>query len=106
MNYSDLVARAAEGAGVSKTDAARVVQGTLDAIATALQAGDEVPLKGLGKFKVRSRAARAVRNPRTGATVQAPADRKVVFQASATLKNICGGDQGALSIDSGAPKPT
>lgn len=48
-------------------------------------------LKGLGKLKVKSRAARAARNPRTGAVVQAPAGKKVVFQPSTTLKGAIDG---------------
>lgn len=48
MNHSDLVAKAAEGAGVPKADAARVVQGVLNAVAEALKAGRRSDLEGPG----------------------------------------------------------
>ena len=48
MNKNDLVARVADSTGLSKTDAARAVDGVFDAITAALAADDEVRLVGFG----------------------------------------------------------
>ena len=44
-------------------------------------------LPGLGKLKLRDRAARIGRNPATGATIQIPAKRVVKFQVSKAAKD-------------------
>ena len=76
MNHLDLVAKAAKDVGVPRGDAACVVQGVLNAVAEALKAGDEVTLKGLGKLKVKSRAARAARTPAPELSCKRPPARE------------------------------
>lgn len=50
-----------------------------DVAAAELLAGGEIPLPGLGKLKVKERAARTCRNPRTGEAIAVPPSRKAVF---------------------------
>ena len=69
MNKSDLVSAIAEGAGLSKADAARALEATTSAISGVLSSGGSVAITGFGSFLVRSRAARSGRNPQTGATI-------------------------------------
>jgi DNA-binding protein HU-beta len=52
-----------------------------------LAAGEELPLAGIGKFKVATRAARLQRNPQTGDTYQAPAKRVPKFTLAKALKD-------------------
>ena len=47
---------------------------------------DEVPLPGLGKFKVSERKARMGRNPLTGEPVQIPAKTVAKFTIARSLK--------------------
>ena len=42
MNKTELVAKIAEGAGMSKVDAKKALEATLDAITAAVKAGDKV----------------------------------------------------------------
>ena len=49
--------------------------------------GNEVAIAGLGMFKVRDRAARTARNPRTGEMVKVPATRVPKFTAAKALKD-------------------
>ena len=44
MNKTELVAKIAEGAGMSKVDAKKALEATLDAITEALTKGDKVQL--------------------------------------------------------------
>ena len=69
----------------SKAQAQRVVDAVLDHVTGALKRGEDVTLRGFGVFKVKARAARTGRNPRTGVPVSIKAARVVKFKASPVL---------------------
>ena len=87
MNKTELIAAVAEKAGLTKKDAERVVNATVDAISESLVKGDKVQISGFGIFEAKTREARVGRNPRTKETIQIPATRLPVFKASKTLKD-------------------
>ena len=87
MNKTELVAKIAEGAGMSKVDAKKASEATLDAITAAVKAGDEVALVGFGTFDVAERAAREGRNPQTGEAMPIPASKAPRFKAGKALKD-------------------
>jgi len=86
MNKNDLVAAVANDSGLSKTDAAKAVDGVFDAITASLQGGTEVRLVGFGTFSVSRRNATTGRNPRTGESIQIPASNQPKFKAGKGLK--------------------
>ena len=90
MNKTELIAAAAEKAGISKKDAERVLNAALDTITLTLAQGQRVQLSGFGIFEVKDREARVGRNPRTKEAIEIPATRTPVFKASAALKNTVG----------------
>ena len=87
MNKTELIAIAAENAGMTKKDTERVLNAALDAITAALIKGDKVQLSGFGIFEVKEREARVGRNPRTKESIQIPATKTPAFKASKTLKD-------------------
>ena len=87
MNKSELVDAVANAAELSKSDAARAVDGVIGAITQALKSGDQVTVVGFGTFLVRKREARAGRNPRTGETIQIKASKVPAFKAGKALKD-------------------
>ena len=87
MNKTELIAAAAQNAGVTKKDAERVVNAALDAITAALVKGEKVQVSGFGIFEVKHREARTGRTPATKETIQIPASDTPVFKASKTLKD-------------------
>ena len=87
MKKVELVEAIAKKAGLTKADAARSLDATLEAIGGALKKGDRVPLVGFGTFAVSKRSARTARNPRTGETIKIPARRAVTFKAGTALKD-------------------
>ncbi len=87
MNKTELIAAVAQKAGLTKKDAERVINATIDTITAALSEGDKVSLSGFGIFEVKTREARVGRNPRTKEAIQIPATRLPVFKASKTLKD-------------------
>ncbi|MBC7952133.1 MAG: HU family DNA-binding protein [Rhodospirillaceae bacterium] len=87
MNKNDLVTAVSNSSGLSKSDAAKAVDGLFDAITGALKGGDEVRLVGFGTFSVADRAASEGRNPRTGETIQIAATKQPKFKAGKGLKD-------------------
>jgi DNA-binding protein HU-beta len=87
MNKTELIAAVAAKAGLSKKDAERVVNATIESITESLVKGDKVNVSGFGIFEVKTREARVGRNPRTKETIQIPATRLPVFKASKALKD-------------------
>lgn len=90
MNKTDLIAAAAQSAGVSKKDAERVLNAALDHITAALASGSKVQLSGFGIFEIKDREARVGRNPRTKEAIEIPATRTPVFKPSKALKDTVG----------------
>ena len=87
MNKSDLINAIADSADLSKADAGRALEATIDAITGSLKANDSVSLVGFGTFLVRERAARSGRNPQTGATIQISEAKVPAFKAGKGLKD-------------------
>ena len=86
MNKNDLIAAVAGNSGLSKADAAKAVDGMVDAITTSLKSGSEVRLVGFGTFSISRRSATTGRNPRTGETIQIKASNQPKFKAGKALK--------------------
>ncbi len=87
MNKTELIAAVAEKTGMTKKDAERVINATLETLTASLVAGDKVQISGFGIFEVKAREARVGRNPRTKETIQIPATRLPAFKASKALKD-------------------
>ena len=87
MNKTELIAIAAENAGMTKKDTERVLNAALDAITAALIKGDKVQLSGFGTFETKDREARIGRNPHTKEAIEIPATRVPSFKASKALKD-------------------
>ena len=88
MNKTELVAVVAENAGLTKKDAERVINASIDAITAALIKGEKVQLSGFGTFEAKEREARIGRNPHTKEAIDIPATRVPAFKASKALKDI------------------
>ena len=87
LNKNDLIANVATGSGLSKADAAKAVDGVIDAITDALAKQEEIRLVGFGTFSVAKRKATTGRNPRTGEAIQIKASNQPKFKAGKALKN-------------------
>jgi len=86
VNKNDLISYVADNAEMTKTDAAKAVDGVFDAITNSLQNGTEVRLTGFGTFSVSQRKATTGRNPRTGETINIPASNQPKFKAGKGLR--------------------
>jgi len=75
LNKRDMIGKIADGANLTKVQAARALEAFLAGIQTTLVRGDRVTISGFGTFAVANRKARRVRNPRSGSAVEVRARR-------------------------------
>lgn len=87
MNKTELIAEVAKKCTLSKKDAEKAVNATLEAITETLCAGEKVQLVGFGGFETKTRGARMGRNPKTKEAIQIPATTVPVFKAGKALKD-------------------
>ena len=85
MNKTELVDVIAEKAGLSKVDAKKALNATLEAVQDSLKGGDKVALVGFGTFAVSERPARTGINPASKAKITIAAKKVVKFKAGAEL---------------------
>jgi len=87
VNKSELIDAITQEADLSKAAAGRALDAVINAVTGALKDGESVSLVGFGTFSVKARAARAGRNPQTGATIQIAAANIPSFKAGKALKD-------------------
>lgn len=85
MNKTDLIEKIAAGSGLTKTDAKKALDATVEAIKNALVAGDKVALVGFGTFSVSERPAREGVNPLTKEKIQIAEKKIAKFKPGAEL---------------------
>src|SRR2546428_14030382 len=86
MRKADLATEIYEKVGVSKKEAADLVELVLDTIKSVLQKGESFKIAGFGNFIVRSKGPRKGRNPRTGEEIGINPRRVVTFRPSQIFK--------------------
>lgn len=91
MTKKEIVKQISEEVGLPLLQTREVVQRTFGAIIGALVADGRIELRNFGVFEVRRRASRKARNPRTGATLIAPARSVVTFQPGKAMEGRVGG---------------
>jgi len=85
MNKGELVAKIADEAGISKTEANAVIDSFTEAVTKTLKKNDTVTLVGFGTFSSMKRAGRTGRNPKTGAAIKIKAKKVAKFKAGTEL---------------------
>lgn len=87
MIKSELIAKlASENPHLTQKDVERVVGVIFERMIAALETNGRVELRGFGAFSVRSRPARAGRNPRTGESVSVKAKHVPFFKSGKELR--------------------
>ena len=73
--------------GLSRNDAAQMVESVLGHISDALVDGEQVKISSFGTFSVRDKGARVGRNPKTGEEVPIEPRRVLTFRPSHLMKD-------------------
>ncbi len=87
MNKGELIEAVAGSAGLSRAETTKALDAVLSTISSTLAGGGDVSLVGFGTFKVKARAARMGRNPRTGEAIHIKASNVPGFKAGKGLKD-------------------
>ena len=99
MNKAQLIEAISAYYDGSKAEATKALNAVVETITQKTAAGEKVAITGFGVFEKVSRAARMVRNPRTGERKKAKATAVPRFRAGSDLKAFV---SGAKKL----PKPT
>ena len=91
MNKAQLVAAIAAHYDGNKTEAAKALNAVVQTITYQTAGGEKVSITGFGVFEKVPRAARMVRNPRTGERKRAKATAVPRFRAGSDLKAFVSG---------------
>ena len=87
MNKSELIAKMADDAGITKTQANAALDSFTTAVTKTLKGGGKVTLVGFGTFSVSKRAARNGRNPQTVAVIKIKAKKVARFKPGKELSS-------------------
>jgi integration host factor subunit alpha len=86
MRKADIANEIYEKVGVSKKEAADIVEYVLNLMKNVLHKGESIKIAGFGNFVVRSKGPRKGRNPRTGQEIGITPRRVVTFRPSQVFK--------------------
>lgn len=87
MNKLELISALKDQAGISKTEAAKVVQIFFDSMADAMAQGKRVEIRGLCSFYVKNYKSYVGRNPKTGEIVTIRPKKLPFFKSGKELKD-------------------
>ena len=93
MNKQELVDSVAKRLGITKAKAAEIIELLFaegGIIAAELRRGGKVAISGFGHFETRIRAARELRNPRTGKPITLKSSTVPAFRPAPALKALVG----------------
>ena len=87
MTKSQLIEMLVKVSKMEKKQTKLFLDSLTNVVEKSLKKGDDIPLTGLGKFKVQARKARMGRNPQTGDQIKIPAKKVVKFTVAKNLKD-------------------
>ncbi|MDH5510229.1 MAG: integration host factor subunit beta [Nitrospinota bacterium] len=97
MTKSEMAEKLAEKINVRKQQAEDIINIFSGSIIEALAKGDKVEIRGFGSFRVRDRAEKQGRNPKTGEKVHVPAKKVPFFKTGKDFRE---------SVDQVEPPPS
>jgi integration host factor subunit alpha len=86
MKRADIAQQIYREVGLSRADAAGMVEQIIEHLRNALTNGENVKISGFGSFVVRAKAERIGRNPRTGEEVPIAPRKVVTFRPSRAIR--------------------
>lgn len=87
MTKSDLVEKiAGKTDAFTKTEIEIMVNAVFDSMTQALVEGGKVEIRGFGSFKLKNRAARDGRNPKSGEAIRIPPKKVPFFKVGKELR--------------------
>ena len=87
LTRADLAESLHREVGLSRADAARIVEQILAHMCESLSNGENVKISGFGSFILRDKGERVGRNPKTGVEVPIAPRRVLTFRASQMMRD-------------------
>lgn len=87
LTRADLAESLHREVGLSRADAARMVEQILAGMCESLANGENVKISGFGSFILRDKGERIGRNPKTGVEVPIAPRRVLTFRASQMMRD-------------------
>jgi len=88
MTRTEVIDSLATRSGLDKKEVKAFLDHLTALVEDEMRNSGEVPLKGLGKFKVQHRKARVGRNPLTGEALQIPEKTVAKFTLAKSIKDL------------------
>lgn len=92
MNKGEIVQVVARTTNTKPPVVQEIFDTILRILVLTLAVGEEITLRGYGRFEPRARPPTTLKNPRTGQPIHVPARTTVVFLPSSNLKDRMNGD--------------
>lgn len=86
LTRADLAETVNRQIGLSRAEAAAMIESILDHMCDALERGENVKISGFGTFVLRDKTERMGRNPKTGVEVPIEPRRVLTFRASQSMR--------------------
>jgi integration host factor subunit beta len=99
MLKSDLIAILVDKRGITQKQAETTVETIFGSMTTALCAGDNIEIRGVGAFHVKDYQGYQGRNPKTGQVIPVKPKRGILFRTGKELRERVNRGTGALPPD-------
>ena len=86
MTKADIVEAVYREIGLSKKEAAAIVDAVFESIRLKLESGESVKISRFGNFNIRKKVPRRGRNPKTGEEIEITARKVLTFKPSQILR--------------------
>lgn len=87
LTRADLAESVNRHIGLSRAEAASLIESILEHMSVALERGENVKISSFGTFVLRDKTQRMGRNPKTGVEVPIEPRRVLTFRASQTMRD-------------------
>ena len=88
MTRAELVEDVARQSQLTRRQSEVIVDAVFSSILDSLRRGDKIELRGFGSFRIRQRASRSGRNPKTGEGVVVPPRKVPTFKPGKELREL------------------
>ncbi|MBF0611018.1 MAG: integration host factor subunit alpha [Magnetococcales bacterium] len=92
MTKAEIVESIYRKMGITKREAADLVESFFELVRQQLEDGESIKLSGFGNFEIREKRSRRGRNPKTGEEIEITARKVLTFKPSQILRQKVNGD--------------
>lgn len=90
MNTRELERHIAAESGLGRAEARAALRSFAEGVASALEAGQSVSVRGVGSFRTVRRRSRRILHPRTGEEIVLPSRKRPRFVPGKRLRDVVG----------------